>query len=209
MEEDNNFTESMELGNDKSKACVKKFSCKDCGKEFTADRNLKRHIYTVHEGNKNYKCIHCNRYFGLKQVMERHIENVHNKQTEIKLEPNIKIEKPRVVWDVESLYEYQYFNCPSCSYKSDQRQDFVNHTFETHPECVDYFRNISDGSLSDIITPWNNGKIAPTYGDLFFGLKEQKILPSTQNYCNHVMKWIKVNVFQKATLTMTEIEFKY
>ena len=232
MEEDIDYTDSMELENERAQTCIKKFSCtdcgekfttdrklkkhiysvhegfscKDCGKKFTADRNLKRHIYTVHEGNKNYKCIHCDRYFGLKQVMERHIENVHNKQTEIKLEPNIKIEKPRVVWDVESLYEYQYFNCPSCSYKSDQRQDFVDHTFETHPECVDYFRNISDGSLSDIIAPWNNGKIAPTYGDLFFGLKEQKILPSTQNYCNHIMNWIKENVFQKATLTMTEIE---
>ena len=64
-----------------------------------------------------------------------------------------KIENP---WDVVSLYEYQFFICPSCSYKNDHKQDFVNHTFQTHPESVDYFRNISDGSLSDINIPWEN-----------------------------------------------------
>ena len=94
MEEDNDFTDSMELENERAQTCVKKFSCtdcgekfttdrklkkhiysihegftcKDCGKKFTADRNLKRHIYTVHEGNKKYKCIYCDRYFGFKQV---------------------------------------------------------------------------------------------------------------------------------------------
>ena len=57
-------------------------------------------------------------------------------------------------WNVASLYEYQYFNCPECSYRNDSKQEFVNHTFHTHPESVDYFRKISDISLSDIITPW-------------------------------------------------------
>ena len=57
-------------------------------------------------------------------------------------------------WDVESLYEFQYFQCPACTYNHNSKQDFVCHTFDTHPESVDYFRKISDGSLGDILPPW-------------------------------------------------------
>ena len=60
----------------------------------------------------------------------------------------IKIENP---WDVQSLYEFQYFNCPTCSYKNPSKYDFVYHTFNTHPESVDYLRKISDGSFNDIM----------------------------------------------------------
>ena len=124
-------------------------------------------------------------------------------------------------WDVVSLYEFQYFLCPSCSYKQhdskfffESKQEFVTHTFHTHPESVENFKKISDGSLNDVITPWefqedkilteNGGDIAPTYGDLFFGLKEKRIYPRDANYADHIMNWIKTNVFQKTTLTMTE-----
>ena len=58
------------------------------------------------------------------------------------------------LWDVESLYEFQYFHCPACSYNHNSKQDFVCHTFDAHPESIDYFRKISDGSLSDILPPW-------------------------------------------------------
>ena len=63
---------------------------------------------------------------------------------------NSKSENP---WHVESLYEYQYFNCPSCSFKNPSKQDFVDHTFDIHPESVENFKKISDGSLSDITIP--------------------------------------------------------
>ena len=58
------------------------------------------------------------------------------------------------LWDVESLYEFQYFHCPACSYNYNSKQDFVCHTYDTHPESIDYLRKISDGSLSDILPPW-------------------------------------------------------
>ena len=64
-----------------------------------------------------------------------------------------KLENP---WNIESLYDLQYFNCPSCSYKNSSKQDFVCHSFDTHPDSVDYLRNIVDGSLSDILCPWDN-----------------------------------------------------
>ena len=64
-----------------------------------------------------------------------------------------KIENP---WDViESIYEFQYFNCPSCSYKNGSKQDFVYHACENHPESVQNLRRISDICLNDILPPWD------------------------------------------------------
>ena len=57
-------------------------------------------------------------------------------------------------WDVDSLYEYQYFQCPACTFNHNSKQDFVCHTYNTHPESIEYFKNISDGSLNDILSPW-------------------------------------------------------
>ena len=57
-------------------------------------------------------------------------------------------------WNVQSLCEFQYFHCPSCLYIHNSKQDFVCHAFDTHPESVEFFKNISDGSLSDILPPW-------------------------------------------------------
>ena len=59
-------------------------------------------------------------------------------------------------WEVKSIYEYYYFNCPSCTYKHSTKQDFFDHILQFHPESSDHLRKISDGSLSDIITPWED-----------------------------------------------------
>ena len=58
------------------------------------------------------------------------------------------------VWNVESIYEFYYFNCPSCPYRNEFKQDFVNHSYNSHPESVNYLKKISDGSLNDITSPW-------------------------------------------------------
>ena len=75
----------------------------------------------------------------------------------------IKIEKPDDVienpWEVESIYEFYFFNCPTCSYKHASKQDFVQHVFDFHPESIDFLKNISDGSLTDIATPWQNEQV--------------------------------------------------
>ena len=58
-------------------------------------------------------------------------------------------------WDVViSIYDFQFFNCPSCSYKNDSKQDFVHHSFENHPESVDNLKRISEQCLNDIALPW-------------------------------------------------------
>ena len=64
--------------------------------------------------------------------------------------------KEESLWNVESIYEFHYFNCPSCSYKNVLKQNFVNHSFTNHPESANYLKKISDGSLYDIISPWES-----------------------------------------------------
>ena len=64
-----------------------------------------------------------------------------------------EIENP---WDgIESIYEFQFFNCPSCSYKNSSKKDFVYHAFKNHPESVQNLRRIYDSCLNDILPPWN------------------------------------------------------
>ena len=59
-------------------------------------------------------------------------------------------------WNIESIYTLQYFICPSCGYKHISKQNFVCHAFETHPESVNYLKDIKDGSLCDILCPWDS-----------------------------------------------------
>ena len=58
-------------------------------------------------------------------------------------------------WNILSIYEFQYFNCPSCIYKDNSKQDFVNHACENHPESIEHFKNICDKSLMGVDLPWN------------------------------------------------------
>ena len=58
-------------------------------------------------------------------------------------------------WNIRTIYELQYFNCPSCIFKDHSKQELVSHAFEFHPESIDYLSNIDDNSLSDVFCPWN------------------------------------------------------
>ena len=57
-------------------------------------------------------------------------------------------------WNVKSLYEFQFFNCPTCPFKNYSKQDFVNHAFDAHPKSKYYLMKISnDNSFDDIQIP--------------------------------------------------------
>ena len=56
-------------------------------------------------------------------------------------------------WNIQSIYDLQFFNCPSCNYKNYSKQEFINHAYNSHPEAYPYLNNIKDGSLDDLITP--------------------------------------------------------
>ena len=67
--------------------------------------------------------------------------------------PKMKVEENP--WMIQSIYDLQYFNCPTCVYKNHSKQDFINHAFEFHPEVIENLNNIQDGSLNDIDFPWD------------------------------------------------------
>ena len=58
-------------------------------------------------------------------------------------------------WNIQSIYELQYFNCPSCVYINRCKQDFVNHAYEFHPESNIYLAKLDNESINDIICPWD------------------------------------------------------
>ena len=59
-------------------------------------------------------------------------------------------------WDFQSIYELQFFHCPACSYEDKSKQEFVDHICNIHPASINHLiLNIQDGSLDDIVCPWN------------------------------------------------------
>ena len=57
-------------------------------------------------------------------------------------------------WSVQSIYDLMYFNCPSCVFKNNSKQEFINHAYEFHPNAIPLLNNILDGSLDDVNIPW-------------------------------------------------------
>ena len=79
---------------------------------------------------------------------------------------NYEMENP---WNIKSIYEMQYFNCPSCEFKNKSKQLFVNHAFDFHQNHVQLLSNITDNSLKDIICPWEieDIKIEDTFTETY------------------------------------------
>ena len=78
---------------------------------------------------------------------------------------NLKDENP---WDIQSIYELQYFNCPKCIFKNISKQEFIHHAYEDHPEAIENLNNIEDGSLG--MVP-NKILIVTTFGHKLFKKK--------------------------------------
>ena len=47
-------------------------------------------------------------------------------------------------WAVLSIFEFQYFNCPSCVFKTHSKKEFINHAMKVHPESIIHLSNIQD-----------------------------------------------------------------
>ena len=56
-------------------------------------------------------------------------------------------------WHIQSIYDLQYFICPSCVFKDHSKQEFINHVYKMHPNSVEHLFNIQDDSLTDVIFP--------------------------------------------------------
>ena len=64
----------------------------------------------------------------------------------------MEVDPPNNPWNVESIYDFQYYNCPDqyCSHKYHSKQEFWTHIEENHAEHLLLKKSITDGSLSDV-----------------------------------------------------------
>merc|ERR1712008_374699 len=75
-------------------------------------------------------------------------------------------------WTWASLYQFQYFCCPSCIFRVDSKQDFVDHTTTIHPESLEHLLKIEDDSLQDITCHW----------EIKEGIKNEEMLVTDADY---------------------------
>ena len=67
--------------------------------------------------------------------------------------------EPENPWDIQSIYDLQYYKCPVCIYTNTSKQEFVYHAYEIHPEAVENLKFITDNSLNDVHCPWKSEPI--------------------------------------------------
>ena len=58
----------------------KNAKCETCGKTLSTARNLKAHINSLHDGQKDHKCDSCGKQFSRAGNLKTHINSVHNGQ---------------------------------------------------------------------------------------------------------------------------------
>ena len=54
----------------------KTHKCDSCGQSFFVAAQLKEHVHTVHEGNKDYKCDACGNSFSQEENLKTHIQTI-------------------------------------------------------------------------------------------------------------------------------------
>ena len=53
------------------------YKCESCNKFFSTPQTLKRHINSVHNGQKDHKCDSCGKAFSRSDGLNRHINTIH------------------------------------------------------------------------------------------------------------------------------------
>ena len=56
----------------------KDHKCDSCGKAFSSTGDLKKHTIAVHKGQKDHKCDFCGKLFSLSGYLKKHINVQHN-----------------------------------------------------------------------------------------------------------------------------------
>ena len=54
-----------------------KYPCNICHKYLCTPYEVRTHIETVHEGQKNHQCTYCGKKFGRKDKLRCHIKTLH------------------------------------------------------------------------------------------------------------------------------------
>ena len=60
-----------------SEPWISNSKCEYCANSFTHARSLRKHIYTIHEGHKDYKCESCEKSFSRVDSLKNHIHTIH------------------------------------------------------------------------------------------------------------------------------------
>ena len=86
-----------------------KIKCAYCGNSFTRAGVLRKHIYTVHEGHKDYKCESCGKSFSLQGTLKNHIHTAHERKRDGKI-----------------------YKCDICDFSCNKRGNLKQHIKKAH-----------------------------------------------------------------------------
>ena len=116
-------------------------------------------------------------------------------------------------WKITSIYDFQYFNCPSCVYKNNSKQEFINHAYEVHSDCVNHLDNVDDDSLEDVSCPWKNSDVKTTENKSGLSENEDPKLEAltfvnVENIENELEDTIKLNKTRKSSRSKVESKKK-
>ena len=103
-------------------------------------------------------------------------------------------------WNIQSIYQLQYFNCPSCVFKDNSKQEFVNHAYENHPDSIEHLKNIYDNSLMDIELPWTELEMkikTEDYSDSY-EFQPLEFLEMNEDPLSHSKDDIKIKIENKS-----------
>ena len=91
---------------------------------------MKKHIYTVHEGHKDYKCESCGKSFSDEQNLKKHkylkcnIEKVHQRKN---------LEKHQYIHKVKKIQSKEIsLQCSQCSDVYQVEKDLIQHIKMVH-----------------------------------------------------------------------------
>ena len=67
-------------------------------------------------------------------------------------------------WNVPTLSDFMFYNCPECVYKSKDDTDFQTHAVVNHPQAKNFFEKLEENH--ELILENNHNNINPAENEL-------------------------------------------
>ncbi|XP_041758521.2 uncharacterized protein LOC121586101 [Coregonus clupeaformis] len=96
-----------------SEASSQPFSCRFCGKCFNASYSLKKHICSMHKGDKPYRCLECGKRFGKEIHLVAH-KKVHQRRIQCTVCKKILPTIGDLIQHRQSHIKKGMLQCPDC-----------------------------------------------------------------------------------------------